>query len=144
MADDNLKDFSVNWIMFGLLFFCLITFAVSFMYYNNPIGLGDSQDVFDNAASGVQGNLVSLPDDSDTLLNITAKTNPEVSDLGSRDSIATSYGITGVSQGFFTKTKIFMGWVLTGTAGQILIGVFSGLFGLLSIYFITKWIRAGF
>lgn len=143
MADLNLKDFSINWVLFGVMFFCLITFSVSFMFYNNPNGLGDAQDIFEKAATSMQGNLVSIPDDTNALLNITSEANPEVSDLGSRDSVATSYGITGTSRGFFNSSKIFMGWVLTGTSGQLLIGVFGGIFGLLALYFITKWIRNG-
>lgn len=143
MPDLNLKDFSINWVLFGLLFFCMITFSISFMFYNNPIGLGDADDIFEDAQTNVQGKLRSLPEESNALLNITAETNPEVSDLGSRDSVATSYGITGSSKGFFESSKIFMGWVLVGTTGELLIGVFGGLFSLTGLYFITKWIRNG-
>lgn len=143
MADNNLKDFSINWVLFGLLFWCLLSFSISFMFHNNPNGLGDSQDFFDDTASSMQGNLVALPNNSNALLNITSETNPEISDLGSRDSVATSYGIMGTSRGFFENSKIFMGWVLTGTAGELLISVFGGLFGLVALYFITKWIRNG-
>lgn len=143
MAPTNLKDFSVNWVLLGLLFFCLLTFSISFMYFNNPGGLGETGEILNNSVTGIQTNLIALPEDSDALLNITAVTDPEVSFLGSRDSIATTYGITGTSKGFFTKMKIFMGWVLTGTSGEILIGVFGGLFGLVALYYITKWIRTG-
>jgi len=143
MAPTSLKEFSVNWVLFGLLFFCLLTFSISFMYFNNPDGLGDTTEFFNGSATDIQTNLVALPTDTDALLNITAVTDPEVSFLGSRDSIATTYGITGASKGFFTKMKVFMGWILTGTSGQLLIGVFGGLFGLASLYWITKWIRTG-
>ncbi len=143
MADNNLKDFSINWVLFGLLFWCLLSFAISFMFHNNPNGLGDSQDFFDDTVSSMQTNLIALPNSSNALLNITSETNPEISDLGSRDSVATSYGIMGTSKGFFENSKIFLGWVLTGTAGELLISVFGGLFGLVSLYFITKWIRNG-
>lgn len=143
MAPTNLKEFSVEWVLFGLLFFCLLTFSISFMFYNNPDGLGDSEDIFNSSVLSFQGNLVALPADSNALLNITAVTDPEASYLGSRDSIATTYGITGTSRGFFTSSKVFIGWIFTGTAGQILLGVFGGLFGLVALYFITKWIRIG-
>lgn len=143
MADLNLKDFAINWVLYGLLFFCLITFTISFMFFNNPEGLGDSQDIFESSAATMRVKLIALPNESNALLNITSETNPEISDLGSRDSVATSYGITGTSKGFFEASKIFMGWILTGTSGQLLIAIFGGLFGLTSLYFITKWIRNG-
>lgn len=143
MAPTNLKEFSVDWVMFGLLFFCLLTFAITFMFYNNPSGLGSSGDILNESRINIQSNLISLPNESDALLNITSVTDPEASYLGSRDSIATTYGVTGSAKGFFTRTKIFMGWILTGASGQLLIGVFGGLFGLVSLYWITKWIRNG-
>ena len=143
MAPTNLKEFSVEWVLFGLLFFCLITFSISFMFFNNPEGLGDAEDIFNASASEFQSSLIALPANSDALLNITAVTDPEASYLGSRDSIATTYGITGTSKSFFTSSKVFIGWIFTGTSGQILLGVFGGLFGLVALYFITKWIRIG-
>lgn len=143
MAADNLKEFGIEWVLIGLLLFCLLSFAITFMYYNNPDGLGDSSSILNGSKNDIQTNLVSVPDDSDKLLNITSFTDPEASYLGSRDSIATSYGITGVGKGFFTKMKILIAWTLSGAAGQLLIGVFGGLFGLASLYFIVKWIRNG-
>ncbi len=143
MAPTNLKEFSIEWVLFGLLLFCLLTFAITFMFYNNPTGLGDSSNILNKSLIGIQSNLVALPDDSDALLNITSVTDPEASFLGSRDSIATTYGMTGTGKGFFTKSKILLAWIFTGTSGQILIGVFGGLFGLGALYWITKWIRIG-
>lgn len=143
MAVTNLKEWTIEWVLFGLLFFCLLTFAITFMFYNNPTGLGDSEVFFNESVTNIQRNLIALPEDSDALLNITSLTNPEASFLGSRDSIATTYGMTGTSRGFLTRTKVFMGWILTGTSGQILIAVFGGLFGLASLYWIIKWIRNG-
>ena len=144
MADENLKDFSVNWILFGLLFFSLLTYSISFMFYNNPLGFGDSESMFSDSSDSINSELISVSNSSNSLLNISAETNPENSFLGSRDSVATSYGVAGTGKGFFESSKIFMGWVLTGTTGEILIAVFSGIIGFLSLYFITKWIRAGF
>lgn len=143
MADTNIKDFSVNWVLFGFLFFCLLTFAINFMFENNPNGFGDSKSMFDDTASSMQGRLLRLPNNTNRLLNITSETNPEISDLGSRDSVATSYGTMGTAKGFFQSSKIFMGWVLTGTAGELLVTVFGGLFGLVAAYWIVKYIRNG-
>jgi len=143
MANENIKDFTMQWIMFGLLFFCMITFAITFVAYNNPISLGDGQGIFESSQNSSLNRLVSVQNSSDLLLNITSETNPEISDLGSRDSVATAYGTAGVGKGFFTSARVFFGWVLTGTAGQILISVFIGMIGLISLYWITKAIRNG-
>ena len=144
MAEAGLKDFSVNWVQFGLLFFCLMSFAVAFMATNNSGGLGEEMDrVFSRSITNFNNSLTQTGEDSDTLLNITANTNPEDSYLGSRDSVATSYGVTGISGGFFTKFKIFLKWIMSGEVGNMLLSVFGGLFGLMSLYYIYKWIRTG-
>lgn len=143
MAVDNIKDFSIQWIQFGLLFFCLLTFALAFMFFNNPTGLGDSQAILEDSQTSVQSKLIATEDGSNVLLNITANTNPTEGYLGSRDSVATSYGTTGTAKGFFESLKIFMGWILTGTSGQILASVFGGIFGLLALYYIISLIRNG-
>ena len=141
MAQDNLKDFAVQWVFFGFLFFCLLSFAVVFVANNNADAFGDSASKFDTSA--LQGNLTGIPAETNTLLNISAESNPEVSDLGSRDSVATSYGLKGTSTGFVKSTQMFMSWIFTGDAGKVIISVFVGLVGLLALYFITKWIRQG-
>lgn len=143
MADENLKDFAISWIEMGLLFFCLLSFAISFIYYNNPTGLGDSEGIFEDTLSSLESNLISVTNDSNALLNITSETNPEVSQLGSRDSVATSYGMMGNSKGFFESSKIFIAWIFTGAVGQLLLAVFGGLFGFVALYFIIKFVRNG-
>lgn len=144
MADNNLKDFTISWVQYGVVMFSLITFATLFMVSNNPIGLGN------DAATQLgitQGNLSSaifpLPDETDALLNISADTDPTTSFLGSRDSVATTYGIMGLARNFFTSSKTLISWVFSGLVGQMLLAVFGGLFGLATLYFITKWIRTG-
>ena len=143
MAVDNLKDFSMQWIMFGLLFFSLLTFTMLFMFNNSPDALGTSEDKFDTYSSDIKSKLVIVVEDSNSLLNISAQNDPEASTLGSKDSVATSYGITGISRSFLSSMKLFMGWIITGDAGKVLVSIFVGMFGILSIYFITKWIRNG-
>lgn len=143
MAEDNIKKFTVSWILLGLLFFALVSFAITFMFNNNPGGLGDSKDIFDNAQSDLLSKLIEVPPDSNALLNITAKTNPEESFLGSRDSVATSYGLTDSGKGFFETTKIFLSWVITGDTGKMLLAIFGGLFSIVVLYYIIKLIRTG-
>ena len=143
MVDDNIRKFTVSWYLLGVLFFCLISFALTFMFNNNPTGLGDTKDIFESTQTGLSSKLFEVPPDSNALLNITAKTNPEESFLGSRDSVATAYGLTDTGQGFFESVKIFMDWTITGTAGKMLIAVFGGLFAIVSLLLIIKLIRTG-
>jgi len=143
MATDNLKQFSVEWVIFGLLLVCLMTFATTFMLNNNPGGLGDSGSKFGNYSSDMQSKLVATEDTTNSLLNISSQSDPEIGNLGSKDSVATSYGIMGIAKDNFDSFKLFLSFMLTGTTGQMFITVFVGLFGLTVLYFITKWIRQG-
>lgn len=147
MADDSVIKFSVTWLLFGVLFVSLLGFATTFMFNNNPTGLGDAGDVFETTQTGLSSKLFEVPAESNAFLNITAKTNPEVSFLGSRDSVATAYGTVGIGQGFFESAKTFMDWIFTSdeknNAGEMLIAVFGGLFAIVSLYWIIKLIRTG-
>ena len=144
MAEDNLKDFTINWAIFGLLFFCLMGFAISFMANNNPIGLNDgSSDILSSTYSSMNGSLYEVETDSNELLNITAGTNPEASYLGSRDQVGTSYGTYGTGRSFWSSSKQMIQWIFTGEVGKILITTLGGLIAFLGVYFITKWIRVG-
>lgn len=143
MAVDNLKDFGIQWALMGMLFLSMLSFVIMFIATNNPNGLGDYSTNFNDGESSITSRLTSLESSTNSLLNISSESNPEVSDLGSKDSVATSYGITGSAKNFFSSIKIFMSWVLIGTTGEIIISVFGGIFGLISLYFITKWIRQG-
>jgi len=144
MAEENLKEFTSNWIIIGLLAFCLMTFTISFMYNNNPLGLGDDADSkFSNTIGNLSGNLYKMETNSDSVLNITANTNPEASELGSRDSVASAFKQRESAMGFFTSMKIFFSWVFVGEMGKMLLSVFAGLIGFTSVYFIIKWIRNG-
>ena len=142
--EDSLKDFTINWILTGFLMFCLIAFATVFMFNNNPIGLGDDADnKIGTTYTSLNSQLFSSSEDSDTLLNITANTNPEVSDLGSRDSVATSYKAKSSAINYWETSKMLISWVFSGTTGKMLISVFAGIIGFLSYFYIMKHIRTG-
>lgn len=143
MSATNLREFSNEWILFGFLFFCLMTFTVVFMANNNADGLGNSADKFSGYSSDIQSNLVGVEETTNSLLNISAQNNPEISNLGSKDSVATSYGIFGSAKLYFTSFTQFLGWMFVGTSGQVIIGVIVGMFGLTALAFIYKWIRTG-
>jgi len=144
MAVNDLNSFTVHGVVTGLLVACLLSFAIIFMFYNNPTGLGSDADyVFGNSSNQMYDTLLESNEDANTLLNITANTNPEVSDLGSRDSVATSYSATGTAKKSFNDMKILMSWVFTGTTGKLLLGTITGIIGLLSYFYIYKHIRQG-
>jgi len=145
MAIDGLKDFTINWVVMGLLGFCLLAFAIGFMYENNPTnGLNDGTgDKFSTINHTLSNQLIESPKDANTLLNITANTNPEASDLGSRDSVSSSFGAFDSAKSFFQTSKELISWVFIGPQGQLLLGVFAGLIGLLAFFYITKLIRLG-
>ncbi len=144
MVEDNIKDFGTSWVQLGVVLFCLLTFATIFMAANNPIGLGEEASVnLGITQSNLSSVIFLLPDDSDALLNITANTDPTEGFLGSRDSVASSYGVMDMGRGFFTSTKTLISWVFSGLVGKMLLAVFGGLFGLFSLYYIVKWIRNG-
>ena len=145
MADDGLKDFTTNWMLGGLLMFCLLAFAISFVYNNNSDALnGGTNDIFDASSDEISSKLYSSSEDSNTLLNVTSNTNPEVSDLGSRDSVAVSYEAKGTATSYWESSKILLVWVFSGTAGKILLGVFGGMIGFLSLFYIWRFIRIGY
>jgi len=144
MVEDNLKDFTVNWAIFGLLFTCLMAFTISFMANNNPIGLNDgSSDIISSTYTSMNGSLYEIEPSSDELLNITAGTNPEASYLGSRDQVGTSYGTYSTGKSFWASSKQMIGWIFTGDVGKALITTLGGLIAFMGIYFITKWLRVG-
>lgn len=143
MAANDLNSFTIQGVVGGLLLVCLLSFAIGFMFLNNPTGLGDTSDVLQSTYDSSEGMLVETPERADDLLNITSNTNPEVSDLGSRDSVATSYSATGTARGSFETAKDLIAWVFNGDAGKILLGTITGIMGLLSYFYIYKHIRQG-
>ena len=144
MATTDLKSFTMQGVVGGLLLTCLLFFAISFMYVNNPTGLNDGTgDILQDSYDDSYSSLTETSSSADTLLNITSNTNPETSDLGSRDSVATSYSATGTAKSSLEAAKDLISWVFTGTTGKILIGVLSGIVGLFAYFYIYKHIRQG-
>ena len=142
MAEENLKDFTTNLIVGGLLMFCLLAFAITFIFNNNTSALdGGTGDIFSTSYDNISTNLYESSEDSNTLLNITSNTNPEISQLGSRDSVAVSFQTKGSAISYFEKSKLLISWVFSGTAGSILLGVIGGLLGFLSMFFIWRFVR---
>ena len=146
MAMDNLKDFSLEWITFGMLFFSMVTFAILFTAANNPIALGDEARFFNDSKNSIQGKLSPVESSSNNLLNISKLTDPTESEQGSKDSVATSYGIMGIGKDMVDSTKVFASWIFgpnEDSNATLFISIFVAMFSIVSIYFITKWVRQG-
>ncbi len=144
MADENIRDFGSGWIQMGILMFCMITFTTIFFASNNPIGLGvEAGEQLGITGNNLNSNIFQITNETDILLNVTANTNPTEGFLGSRDSVANSYGIADIASGFFTSMKTFLSWIFFGLVGQMLLVAFGGLFSLFFLYWIVKWVRTG-
>jgi hypothetical protein len=144
MADKNIKDFTVNWVTFGLLFFFMMTFTLTFFYNNSPDALSTSQDNFELYANNMSNSLVEIESSSNEQINISAIINSGDDELGSRVSASTSYSFWNTAQSFWKNSKGFMGWILSGIFGDILIGVLGGLIGITIIYWIIRLGRSFF
>lgn len=143
MAEENIKDFTVNWIVTGLLTTCLLMFALTFMYYNNPTGLdkdgtGNKLNVSNYAMSN---KLVRIDKDSDLIFNITAETDPEKSELGSRESVAVALETYSKGKSFWKDSISLLSWVFGEEVGKLLIGTIGGIIGFVGIYFTYRFIR---
>lgn len=144
MSDENIRDFGSGWVQLGILIFCMITFTTIFFANNNSIGLGvEASEQLGITGNNLSSTIFQITNDTDILLNVTANTNPTEGFLGSRDSVASSYGITDIASGFFTSMKTFLAWIFFGVVGQMLLVIFGGLFGLYSLYYMVKWVRTG-
>lgn len=143
MGENNVKDFTLNWILMGLLCFSLMFFATSFMYSNNAGGLGDADTFLNGTSNDLTTNLAQVSEDSNRALNITAGTNPEASELGSRDSVSTAFEFKKTGTGMFESMKLFFSWIIRGEAGEMLLAVFGGMLGFLVVYYGLKFIRTG-
>jgi hypothetical protein len=144
MADQNIKDFTINWITFGFLFFCLLTFTLTYFYENNPDALGDSQSNFEGYATNMSAELVEIETTSNEQINISALIESEDVELGSRVSASNSYGFWGTASKFWESSKGFFGWILSGLAGSVIISVFGGIIGILILYWIFRLGRSLF
>lgn len=144
MATDTLKDFTVQWVLFGLLFVCLLIFAINFIVDNNPSALNENMgDILGDTSKNLTNRLIGLPEDSNIVLNVTAKTNPEESYLGSQDTVSTGYKYHGTAKDLFQSSVSFFKMMLGDTSGTIVLAVVGGLLGFLGVYLIYKWIKAG-
>jgi hypothetical protein len=138
---DNIKDFTVTWILAGVLVFSLLTFALIFTFNNNPSALGESKEQIEILEGDFSNSLLEIEDDMDAKMNSSAKLNSEDQALGTASASSTSYGIGGTAQSKVTLMKKMISWVFAGTFGQMITKVIGGIFGLVLLYFIVILIR---
>lgn len=144
MADQNIKDFTTSWITFGVLFFCLITFAGVFMANNNPSGLGSVQNNFDNYSGGLKPKLIQVEAAANDEMNASASVQSQNQATGGIIAASNSYGFWGSSQKMFKETKQLVQFMFVGEAGRMIVAVFFGLAGFIALYFIFKLGRSLF
>lgn len=143
MTEDNLKDFTINWIITGLLTTCLLMFAITFMYSNNPTGLDKdgTGNIFNSSKTNLTSKLIRMEKEFDSVLNLSAEMDPEKSQLGSRESVPSSFSIFRSGKSIWTQSISLFSWVFQGDVGKIVVGTIGGIIGLLGIYYISKFVR---
>jgi hypothetical protein len=144
MADQNIKDFAVNWVLFGLLIFSLLAFTISFIAYNNPDALGDTQGHFEDSYTDLKDSLIEIESSTESQINVSADLQSDESQLGTRAAASTSYGLMDSGTTFWNKSKNLMAFVFSGLMGQIILGVFGTLIAMTALYYIVKLIRSLF
>lgn len=144
MADDNIKDYTITWILAGLLVFALLTFCIIFVFNNNSSALGENEEQINILAGNFSDSLQEIELDTNTQLNVSAKLNSEDSSVGTASASSTSYGLAGTGQSKWDIFKVMIAWVFAGTFGKILVGTLSGLFGITILYYAIKLIRSLF
>ena len=123
---------------------CLLAFTIQFVYNNNSEALDDGTGAqLGLISADISTKLYEASADSNTLLNVTSNTNPEISNLGSRDSVAVSFGAKGTATSYWESSKSLLGWVFSGTIGQVLLGVLGSIFTFLSVFYIWRFVRNG-
>jgi hypothetical protein len=143
MAQENLMKYTNTVVLACLLIFSLLVFASGFIKANNPSALGDDAAWFNSTQENISASLYELDTGTDVILNITSKTNPEVSNQGSQDSVASSFKYYQTSKGLWDSSKSLIGNVFSGAVGKMLLVVISGMIAFGFIYYITRLVRSG-
>jgi len=144
MVEDNIKDFTISWVLSAVLIFALLTFALIFTYNNNPSALGENEEQILVLKGNFSNSLQEIEGDMNTEFNTSAELNSEDTSVGTASASSTSYNFAGTGQSKWTLIKQMMAWIFAGTFGQIIIGIISGLFGLTALYYVIKLIRSIF
>ncbi len=137
MANQNLKDFTTNWVLLGLLAFALLSFALGFTSVNNPNAFGSASGVFTNTSNQLNSNLLQVPSAANNVSNVSAITQSLDTSGSAAISASTSYNFLGTGKLFWKSLINLISFVFSGTIGHILIGVLGGLVLYEAIYWIV-------
>ena len=141
MADQDIKDFTVNWVLVGLLVFSLLGFTMVFLSSNNPNALGDMESNFENTYTKFSNSLIEIELENQDQLEVSSELNSESAAVTTQGAASTSYSFMGSAKEFWQSSKVFLSWIFTGTMGNVLIAVISGLFGIIGLYYIIRLLR---
>lgn len=142
MAEQNISTFTNSMAITGLLLFSLIAFAGIFFAANNPNGITlEDNNILNSTQSDLSSNIIAIEDDSNSILTVASNTNPTESQLGSRDSVSTSFSMFGSGKRFINSSKLLISWIFAGEVGRMLLSIFIGLIGLSATYLIYRAIR---
>lgn len=141
MTEDNIKDFTLTWILTGVLIFALLTFALIFAYNNNPSALGENEQQIIILKGNFSNSLQEIEGDMNTEFNTSAELNSEDNSVGTASASSTSYNFAGTGQSKWTIIKQMIAWIFAGDFGQMVIKIISGIFGLVALYYAIKLIR---
>lgn len=110
MADD-IKSYSLELFFTSLLAFVLLSFASGFVIQNN--GVFDTENTLSNSdyySSYVEAN---------NSLIVLSKTNPEVGNLGSSDSVATAMSFFSTTRDLFAGTLKLISFAFSSENGSL-------------------------
>lgn len=144
MAEDNIKDFAINFILAGVILMGLLTYTFLFTYNNNPNALGQNAEQLNIINNNFSNSLTEIEISTNIQFNTSAQLNSQDSILGSSSASSTSYGFMGQTQDTWTIMKTMIAWAFAGTFGQLLIKILGGLISLAGLYYVIKLIRSLF
>jgi hypothetical protein len=143
MAQQNLKDFVVTYVLLGVLMFGLVTFTIYFIGNNNPAAItSEYGDILNVTSQDLTVRLVETNAAAEEVSNSTRSTNPEASFLGSRDQVASAYKMAGSSKYLWESSKPLTSVVL-GENATIILLIFSGIIVFVFVFRIFRFIRIG-
>lgn len=144
MADDNIKDFTLKWVLAGVLVFSLLTFALVFVYNNNSSALGENEEQLRIITSNFSESLVEIEENIDVQMNSSAQLSSEDTSVGSTSASSTSYNLFGETQSSWTNFKIMLAWIFAGSFGTIVAVILGGILGITGLYYVIKLLRSLF
>ncbi len=142
MADEDLKEEVITYILLGILAFFLISFVLYVIANNNPNAISPSYiKELNDTKTSVRMSFINSSATADKVLNSTSYTNPEASYLGSKDQVATAYDTMGTGKSSWTNIKKLLGIVFSENPEIII--AFSAIVVFAFVMAIIAFLRIG-